>query len=132
MTAAESITAKSGPQIDQSDCTIRQNECLPYNNRGLSFDMHSQTVKHHGLFKQTAKVYKLFLTGAPSFIIKNEQSFSLMKIVKSYLRSKVSRERLNDCMILAADRDVTVSWQRNYDSTFKEPAAISIELYNIY
>ena len=35
MTAAEGITAKSGPQIDQSDCTIRQNECLPYNNKGL-------------------------------------------------------------------------------------------------
>ncbi len=35
-------------------------------------------------------------------------------------------------MILAAERDITVSWQRTYDSTFKEPAAISIELYNIY
>ncbi len=31
MTAAEGITAKFGPQIDQSDCAIRQNECLPYN-----------------------------------------------------------------------------------------------------
>ena len=37
MTAAEGITAKSGPQIDLSDCTIRQNECLPYtiNNHNL-------------------------------------------------------------------------------------------------
>ncbi len=31
MTAAEGITAKSGPQINQSDCTIHQNKCLPYN-----------------------------------------------------------------------------------------------------
>ena len=30
-TAAGGITAKSGPQIDQSNCTIRQNECSPYN-----------------------------------------------------------------------------------------------------
>ena len=32
MTAAEGITAKSGPQIDLSDCTIRQNECLINHN----------------------------------------------------------------------------------------------------
>ena len=30
-TAAEGITAKSGPQIDQSDYKIGQNECLAYN-----------------------------------------------------------------------------------------------------
>ena len=63
-------------------------------------------AKHRGLYKLAAKVYKLFLTADPS-VVKNERSFSLMKIVKSYSRNKISGERLNDCMILAAEKDIT-------------------------
>ena len=64
-----------------------------------------QIAKHHGLYKLAAKVYKLFLTAAP-FVVKNERSFSIMKIVKSYSRNKISGERLNDCKILAAEKDI--------------------------
>jgi hypothetical protein len=38
--------------------------------------------------------------------VKNERSFSLLKIVKSYSRNKISGKRLNDCMILAAEKNI--------------------------
>ena len=60
----------------------------------------------HGLFKMVAKVYQLFLTAAPS-VCKNERSFSALKRVKNYLRSTMSADRLNDCMLLAVERDLT-------------------------
>ena len=62
--------------------------------------------KKHGLFKRVAKVYQLFLTAAPS-VCKNERSFSSLKRVKNYLRSTMSGDRLNDCMLLAVERDLT-------------------------
>ena len=65
-----------------------------------------RTARNHGLYLLVAKLYKLFLTAAPA-VVKNERSFSLLKIVKSYSRNKISTERLNDCMILAAEKDVT-------------------------
>lgn len=65
-----------------------------------------QTARNHGLYRLAAKVYKLFLTAAPA-VVTNERSFSLLKIVKSYSRNKISEERLNDCMILAAEKDIT-------------------------
>ena len=64
------------------------------------------TAKTHGLFTLVAKLYKLFLKAAPS-VVTNERSFSLLKIVKSYSRNKISGERLNNCMILAAEKDLT-------------------------
>jgi hypothetical protein len=39
--------------------------------------------------------------------VKNERSISLLKIVKSYSRNKISGERLNDCMIPAAEKYIT-------------------------
>ncbi len=62
--------------------------------------------KKHGLFKTVTKVYQLFLTAAPS-VCKNERSFSSLKRVKNYLRSTMSGDRLNDCMLLAVERDLT-------------------------
>jgi hypothetical protein len=63
-------------------------------------------AKKHGLFKLASKLYKLFLTAAPA-VVKNERSISLLKIVKSYSRNKISGKRLNDCMILAAEKNIT-------------------------
>ena len=60
----------------------------------------------HGLFKKVAKVYQLFLTAAPS-VCKNERSFSALKRVKNYFRSTMSADRLNDCMLLVVERDLT-------------------------
>lgn len=64
-------------------------------------------ARTHGLFKTVARVYQVFLTAAPS-VCKNEQrSFSALKRVKNYLRSTMSGARLNDCMLLAVERDLT-------------------------
>lgn len=63
-------------------------------------------AKKHGIFKTVARVYQLFLTAAPS-VCKNERSFSTLKRVKNYLRSTMSGTRLNDCLLLAAERDLT-------------------------
>ena len=60
----------------------------------------------HSLFKTVAKVYQIFLTAAPS-VCKNERSFSALKRVKNYLHSTMSADRLNDCMLLAVERDLT-------------------------
>ena len=60
---------------------VRVSELLEY--RCYSLNIHSstaaakialiKTAKNHGLFQQTAKIYKVFLTAAPSFV-KNERS----------------------------------------------------------
>ena len=63
-------------------------------------------AKNHGFFKFASKLYKLFLTVA-STVVKNERSFSLMKMVKSYTRNKISGERLNDCIVLTAEKEIT-------------------------
>ena len=65
-----------------------------------------KTSRQHGLFRMVAKVYQLFLTAAPS-VCKNERSFSALKRVKNFLRSTMSGDRLNDCMLLAVERDLT-------------------------
>ena len=63
-------------------------------------------ARKHGLFITVARVYQLFLTAAPS-VCKNERSFSALKRVKNHLRSTMSGARLNDCMLLAVERDLT-------------------------
>ena len=63
-------------------------------------------ARKHGLFITVARVYQLFLTAAPS-VCKNERSFSALKRVKNHLRSTMSGARVNDCMLLAVERDLT-------------------------
>ena len=59
-----------------------------------------------GLSKLAARLYRLFITAAPS-VATNERSFSLMKRVKSYSRNKTGEAKLNDLMVLAAETDLT-------------------------
>ena len=59
-----------GLEAKPMTCTIAANIAL-------------KTAKDYGLYKLAAKVYKLFLTAAPS-VVKNERSCSSMKIVKRY------------------------------------------------
>ncbi|CAB4027836.1 52 kDa repressor of the inhibitor of the kinase-like [Paramuricea clavata] len=82
-----------GLEAKPMSCTIAANIAL-------------KVAKKHGLFKLASKLYKLFLTAAPA-VVKNEKSFSLLKIVKIYLRNKTSGKRLNNCMILAAEKNIT-------------------------
>ena len=65
-----------------------------------------QSEQRYGIFKLAARLYRLFITAAPSAAT-NERSFSLMKRVKSYSRNKTGEAKLNDLMVLAAERDLT-------------------------
>ena len=62
--------------------------------------------RDHFLFTSVVKLYQLFLTAAPS-VCKNEQSFSALRRVKNYLRNSMSGDRLNDCMLLIHEKDIT-------------------------
>ena len=62
--------------------------------------------KNHKLFPHVTKVFKLFLTAPPS-VCKSERSFSRMKLLKSYLRSKTKEKKLHYLMILACEKDLT-------------------------
>ena len=67
-----------------------------------------ELARHHSLFKTTAKLYQLFLSAAPS-VCKNERRFSALRLVKSYLPSTMSADRLDDCMELASEKDLVDS-----------------------
>ena len=60
----------------------------------------------HSLFKIVSRVYQLFLTAATS-VCTNERSFSALKRIKNHLRSTMGRARLNGCMLIAAERNLT-------------------------
>ena len=70
----------------------------------LAFEL----ARRHSLFKSTAKLYQLFLSEAPS-VCTNERSFSALRLVKSYLRSTMSVDLLDDCMVLASEKDLVDS-----------------------
>ena len=57
------------------------------------------------LFPQVAKIYCLFLTSPPS-VCKSERTFSRLKLLKNYLRSTMTQERLDNLMILFCERDI--------------------------
>ena len=57
------------------------------------------------LFPQVAKIYRLFLTSPPS-VCKSERTFSRLKLLKSYLRSTMTQERLDNLMVLFCERDI--------------------------
>ena len=57
------------------------------------------------LFPQVAKIYYLFLTSSPS-VCKSERTFSRLKLLKNYLRSTMTQERLENLMILFCERDI--------------------------
>ncbi|CAB4031522.1 zinc finger MYM-type 1-like [Paramuricea clavata] len=84
-----------GLEAKHMSCTIAANIAL-------------KVAKKHSLFKLASKFYKLFLTAAHAVgVVKNERSFSLLKIVISYSRNNISGKRLNDCMILASEKNIT-------------------------
>ena len=58
------------------------------------------------LFPAVYNCFKLLFT-APVTVAKNKRSFSKMKIIKNFLRSTMSGERLEDLIVLAAEKDLT-------------------------
>ncbi|CAB4012806.1 zinc finger MYM-type 1-like [Paramuricea clavata] len=57
--------------------------------------------------KRSPKFISLSSQAQHQFVRMNERSFSALKRVKNYLCSTMSGDRLNDCMLLAVERDLT-------------------------
>jgi len=67
-----------------------------------------ELARRHSLFNTTAKLQQLFVSAAPS-VCKTERSFSALRLVKSSLRSTMSADRFDDCMVLASEKDLVDS-----------------------
>ena len=50
------------------------------------------------------KAYCLALT-APVTVAKNERSFSKLRLVKNHMRSRISEERLEHCMLMSCEKE---------------------------
>uniref|UniRef100_J3MBM8 HAT C-terminal dimerisation domain-containing protein n=1 Tax=Oryza brachyantha TaxID=4533 RepID=J3MBM8_ORYBR len=62
-------------------------------------------LKKHPFYPNAIIAYRILLT-IPVTIASAERSFSKLKLLKSYLRSTVTRERLNGLAIIALENDV--------------------------
>ena len=69
-------------------------------------DVCNLAYEHKSIFPSIFKVFKLLFT-APVSVAKDERTFSKMKIIKNFLRSTMSDERLEDLIVLAAEKDLT-------------------------
>jgi hypothetical protein len=56
-------------------------------------------------YPNLSKAYQLALT-IPVSVASNERSFSKLRLVKSYLRSTMTEDHLDDLMILASANDI--------------------------
>jgi hypothetical protein len=56
-------------------------------------------------YPNLSKAYQLALT-IPVSVASNERSFSKLRLVKSYLRSTMTEDHLDDLMILASANDL--------------------------
>ena len=65
-------------------------------------------------FPQTVKMIKSAIT-MPISQVSCERSFSKMKIIKNYLRSSMSDQRLSDLTILAIERDIEINFDQVID-----------------
>ena len=78
----------------------------PHSEISEAANVALKLTRQHGLFKYVLRVYQLFLTAAPS-VCKNERTFSALKRVKNYLRSSMTGRRLQACILLSMERDLT-------------------------
>ncbi|KAL6561543.1 hypothetical protein OROMI_017144 [Orobanche minor] len=62
-------------------------------------------LKDVGFFPNAVIAYRIFLT-IPVTVASAERSFSKLKLVKSYLRSTMSQERLNGLAMIAIENDM--------------------------
>ena len=65
----------------------------PFTLRDVA-DFAIECDRNHKLYPNVAKVYRLLLTSPPS-VCKNERSLSRLKLLKNYLRSTISQDRLD-------------------------------------
>ena len=69
-------------------------------------DAEKFAFENKEIFPNTYKCYKLLFT-APVSVADIERSFSKMKIVKNFLRSSMTGNRLEDLMVLSTEKDLT-------------------------
>ena len=69
-------------------------------------DICQLAYKYKSIFLGVYKNYKLLLT-VPVTVAMNERTFSKMKIIKNFLRSTMSGERLDDLIVLATEKDLS-------------------------
>jgi hypothetical protein len=62
-------------------------------------------MKRHGSFPNAVVAYRILLT-SPVTVASAERSFSKLKLFKSYLRSTMTQERLNDLATIALEGDI--------------------------
>ncbi|XP_048504198.1 uncharacterized protein LOC125499433 [Beta vulgaris subsp. vulgaris] len=78
-------------------------ECLPNEDLG-PLDM-LKFVKHLDFFPNLVIAYRIMLT-IPVTVASAERSFSKLKLLKSYMRSTMSQERLNGLALIAIENDI--------------------------
>ncbi|XP_073030811.1 uncharacterized protein [Primulina eburnea] len=74
-------------------------------NEKRAIDMMQFLAKLHGLFPNTYIAYKILLT-IPVTVASAERSFSKLKLIKNYLRSTMSQERLNGLAMLSIEKEM--------------------------
>ena len=75
-------------------------------------------IKRSDSFPNACIVYRILLT-IPVTVASAEGSFSKLKLIKSYLRSTMSQERLNGLAILSIENSILMSLEyKNLISTF--------------
>ena len=62
-------------------------------------------LKRHDCFPNASIAYRIMLT-IPVTVASAERSFSKLKLLKSYLRSTMTQERLNDLAMIALESDM--------------------------
>ena len=63
-------------------------------------------LKQMGCFPNAFIAYRILLTTIPVTVASVERSFSKLKLLKSYLRSTMTQERLNGLATIAIENDV--------------------------
>ena len=62
-------------------------------------------IKRHDCFPNASIAYRVLLT-IPVTVASAEQSFSKLKLLKSYMRTTMTQERLNDLATIALEGDM--------------------------
>ena len=103
----EAALSKDGKSdIDANDLYVELKflqDFIPKENMGpveiLKF------LKRHDCFPNATIAYRVLLT-IPVTVASAERSFSKLKLLKSYLRSTMTQERLNDLAMIALESDI--------------------------
>ena len=72
------------------------------------YDTAKFSSKFKSAFPLTNNAYRLLLT-APVTVAKDERSFSRLKLIKTYLRTTMNNNRLEDLLLLSYGKDLTDS-----------------------